>query len=58
MDDFESALKRRMEWDTAVQEVEKAVRLRLDDMDSRFSTCASEDDKERLAQAWARILQG
>lgn len=57
MDDFESALKRRMEWDTAVQEVEKAVRLRLDAMDSRFSY-ASEDDKERLAQAWARILQG
>ena len=57
MDDFESALTRRMEWDTAVQEVEKAVRLRLDAMDSGFSY-ASEDDKERLAQAWARLLQG
>jgi hypothetical protein len=57
MDDFESTLKRRMEWDTAVQEVEKAVRFRLDAMDSRFSY-ASEDDKERLAQAWVRILQG
>lgn len=51
------AVHRRMEWDVAVQEVQKAVEFRLDAMQAKYSH-ATEDDRERLAQAWARILQG
>ena len=67
MDDFDSFLKRRMEWDTAVEEGEKAVKYKLDSMNSGASHASAEarkqfawidDDRERLAQAWARILQG
>jgi len=51
------AVQRRMEWDAAVQEVQKAVEFRLDAMTAKYSH-ATEDDRELLAQAWARILQG
>lgn len=51
------AVHRRMEWDAAVQEVQKAVEFRLDAMQAKYSY-ATEEDRERLAQAWARILQG
>ena len=51
------AVHRRMEWDKAVQEVEEAVRFRLDAMATRYDK-STEEDRERLAQAWARILQG
>lgn len=51
------AVHRRMEWDSAVQEVEEAVRFRLEAMATRYDK-STEEDRERLAQAWARILQG
>tara|TARA_R100001163_G_scaffold37041_1_gene28327 strand:+ start:6501 stop:6686 length:186 start_codon:yes stop_codon:yes gene_type:complete len=51
------AVHRRMEWDIAVQEVEQAVRFRLEAMATRYDK-STEEDRERLAQAWARILQG
>ena len=51
------AVHRRMEWDVAVQEVQKAVEFRLDAMTTRYDK-STEEDRERLAQAWARILQG
>jgi hypothetical protein len=51
------AVHRRMEWDIAVQEVQKAVEFRLDAMATRYDK-STEEDRERLAQAWARILQG
>ena len=51
------AVHRRMEWDVAVQEVQKAVEFRLDAMTTRYDK-STEEDIERLAQAWARILQG
>ena len=51
------AVQRRMEWDVAVQEVQKAVEFRLDAMTTRYDK-STEEDREQLAQAWARILQG
>lgn len=51
------AVHRRMEWDVAVQEVQKAVEFRLDAMTTRYDK-STEEDREQLAQAWARILQG
>ena len=51
------AVQRRMYWDVAVQEVQKAVDGRLDAMSAKYSH-ATEEDREQLAQAWARILQG
>jgi hypothetical protein len=51
------AVHRRMEWDKAVDEVEEAVRFRLEAMATRYDK-STEEDRERLAQAWARILQG
>jgi hypothetical protein len=51
------AVHRRMEWDVAVQEVQKAVEFRLDAMQAKYSH-STEEDREQLAQAWARILQG
>tara|TARA_R110000796_G_scaffold1271_1_gene5014 strand:+ start:810 stop:992 length:183 start_codon:yes stop_codon:yes gene_type:complete len=60
MEDFKmscESLARRVQWAHAVEEVEKAVRFRLDAMESKFAG-SDEEDRERLAQAWARILQG
>jgi hypothetical protein len=60
MEDFKmscESLARRVQWSHAVREVESAVRFRLDAMDSKFAG-SNEEDRERLAQAWARILQG
>lgn len=51
------AVHRRMEWDKAVEEVQTAVEFRLSYMSTRYSKC-TEEERERLAQAWARILQG
>jgi len=60
MEDFETSMEsvsRRVEWCKAVETVELAVRFKLDAMNTRFSK-ESESDREKLAQAWARILQG
>jgi|TARA_X000001382_G_scaffold106162_2_gene81519 hypothetical protein len=51
------AVHKRMEWDRAVAEVQEAVEFRLEAMTMRYSHC-TEEERERLAQAWARILQG
>jgi hypothetical protein len=51
------AVHRRMEWERAVDEVQRAVEFRLDAMQTRYDP-STEEDRERLAQAWARILQG
>jgi hypothetical protein len=46
-----------MAWDRAVKEVQVAVEYRLSYMSTRHSRC-TEEEREQLAQAWARILQG
>ena len=60
MEDFLTSMEsisRRIEWARATDLVEQAVRFKLDAMNTRFVN-ATEEDKELLAQAWARILQG
>ena len=60
MEDFQTSMEsisRRIEWARATNLVEQAVRFKLDAMNTRFVN-ATEEDKEQLAQAWARILQG
>jgi hypothetical protein len=60
MEDFQTSMEsisRRIEWARATDLVEQAVRFKLDAMNTRFAK-ASEEDREALAQAWARILQG
>ena len=51
------AVHKRMAWDRAVKEVQVAVEYRLSYMSKRHSRC-TEEEREQLAQAWARILQG
>lgn len=60
MEDFQTSMEsinRRVEWCKAVEVVEDAVRFKLDAMNTRFYK-STEEDRELLAQAWARILQG
>ena len=60
MEDFKTSMEsinRRVEWCKAVETVEQAVRFKLDAMNTRFAK-GNEEDREALAQAWARILQG
>lgn len=60
MEDFQTSMEsisRRIEWARATNLVEQAVRFKLDAMNTRFVN-ATEEDKEQLALAWARILQG
>ena len=51
------AVHKRMAWDRSVKEVQVAVEYRLSYMSTRHSKC-TEEEREQLAQAWARILQG